>query len=124
MKLKAWLERENLTHGEFAERIDRTAESVRRYASGERIPDRDTMPRIVRETGGAVTANDFFDLDEAPQPAEPERALLREPSGRTPPAPCETVGGAGQPAAAGSDPQDGPAAAGDGAGETVAEAAE
>lgn len=62
MKLSTWLSEEALSFAEFAPRIDRTAEAVRRYANGERIPDRDTMPKIVRETGGRVTANDFFDV--------------------------------------------------------------
>jgi len=62
MTLKEWLEKEGLSPAQFAPRIERTAEAVRRYAAGERIPDRDTMPRIVEETRGEVTANDFFGI--------------------------------------------------------------
>lgn len=65
MKLATWLSENGLNFVEFGARIERSGEAVRRYASGERIPDRETMPRIVRETGGSVTANDFFDLDHA-----------------------------------------------------------
>lgn len=62
MKLADWLIDNNVTVPQFAERIGRTTESVRRYNNGDRIPDRDTMPVIVRETGGDVTANDFFGI--------------------------------------------------------------
>ncbi len=60
MILKEWLEKEGVSIPQFAERICRTAESVRRYTAGERIPDKATMPLIAMETGGEVTANDFF----------------------------------------------------------------
>jgi hypothetical protein len=63
MKLREWMDRECISLAEMGVRIQRTAEAVRRYAAGERIPDRDTMPKIVRVTGGEVTANDFFDID-------------------------------------------------------------
>lgn len=62
MTLKDWLVEEGVSNAEFGRRIDRTAEAVRRYAGGDRIPDRDTMPIIMRETSGKVTANDFFGL--------------------------------------------------------------
>lgn len=65
MTLKDWLAQEGLSLPEFANKIGRTAEAVRRYVSGERIPDRDTMPRIVEETAGAVTPNDFFGVGHA-----------------------------------------------------------
>lgn len=62
MKLKDWLDREEISNATFAAKIERTSEAVRRYASGERVPDKETMPKIFDATGGAVTANDFFDL--------------------------------------------------------------
>jgi hypothetical protein len=39
-----------------------SAETVRRYIIGERIPDKERMSRIALATDGQVTANDFFDL--------------------------------------------------------------
>lgn len=66
MTLKDWLAREGLSNTEFGSMINRTAEAVRRYANGERIPDRETMPIIVKATNGEVTANDFFSL-QAPK---------------------------------------------------------
>ena len=63
MTLKDWLIEQNVEPSAFAERIGRTAEAVRRYVNGARIPDRATMPLIVSETHGKVTANDFFGID-------------------------------------------------------------
>lgn len=65
MTLKDWLIEQNVEPRAFAERIGRTAEAVRRYVNGARIPDRDTMPLIVSETQGNVTANDFFGIEVA-----------------------------------------------------------
>lgn len=62
MLLQEWLSENGLSNGQFGGRISRTAEAVRRYASGERIPDREAMTAIVRETGGAVLPNDFYGL--------------------------------------------------------------
>ncbi len=62
MKLGIWLDKEKIAPSEFARRINRTAETVRRYVGGDRIPDRDTMPLVVEQTAGAVLPNDFYDL--------------------------------------------------------------
>ncbi|GAA3271399.1 hypothetical protein GCM10020258_46350 [Sphingomonas yabuuchiae] len=62
MTLKEWLDREAMSVPQFATRIGRSAEAVRRYVSGERIPDKDTMPLIAEATQRKVTPNDFFDL--------------------------------------------------------------
>lgn len=62
MLLQDWLTRETLTYGQFGGAIQRSAEAVRRYANGERIPDREAMTAIVRETSGYVTPNDFYGL--------------------------------------------------------------
>lgn len=66
MKLRDWLAREDISFREFGDRIDRTAEAVRRYANDERIPERETMTRIFRATVGSVSANDFFDIGLSP----------------------------------------------------------
>lgn len=65
MKLREWLDENGVTNPAFGERIGRSAEAVRRYAIGDRIPDKETMPLIVVATGGGVTPNDFFDLTQA-----------------------------------------------------------
>lgn len=66
MLLKDWLSANDVSNSAFGERIGRTAEAVRRYAAGERIPDRETMPLIMEETAGQVTANDFFGIEQSP----------------------------------------------------------
>ncbi len=63
MTLKEWLAQESLTPAQFAASIGRTSEAVRRYANGERIPDKETMPLIAAATSNLVTANDFFGID-------------------------------------------------------------
>ena len=71
MTLKDWLAREGAPkRPQFAAQIGRTAEAVRRYEEGERIPDRETMPLIVDATAGEVTPNDFFGIATADQPAQ------------------------------------------------------
>ena len=69
MTLKEWLAAKEIAHGDFAKMIGRTPEAVRRYANGERIPDRETMPLIHEHTGGQVTANDFFGIETPSQAA-------------------------------------------------------
>lgn len=62
MTLKEWLAANDVTVAAFATEIGRASETVRRYAAGERIPDKLTMPLIAHATRGAVTANDFFGI--------------------------------------------------------------
>lgn len=69
MTLRDWLDANSKSNAQLAEKIGRTAEAVRRYAAGDRIPDRETMPLIVDATGGQVTANDFFGIEDAPESA-------------------------------------------------------
>ena len=69
MKLRDWLDERDISNADFGDRIKRSAEAVRRYAAGNRIPDRETMPLIVAETDGAVRADDFFDLHAQPRVA-------------------------------------------------------
>ncbi|RSV11644.1 hypothetical protein CA235_18410 [Sphingomonas sp. ABOLF] len=62
MVLESWLEREGVDVRVFAQRIGRSPEAVRRYITGDRIPDKGTMPLIVEQTRGEVTPNDFFGI--------------------------------------------------------------
>lgn len=64
MTLNDFLLASNLTEDAFAVRIGVSQPAVHRYRNG-RIPTPDVMQRIVEETGGKVTPNDFFDLPEA-----------------------------------------------------------
>lgn len=63
--LKEWLTAQDMPIPRFASLIERTPEAVRRYVNGDRIPDRETMPMVVRATAGAVTPNDFFGIPAA-----------------------------------------------------------
>lgn len=69
MTLKEWLTENSIEARDFAPLISRSPEAIRRYIAGERIPDRETMPLIVFQTGGAVTPNDFFNLPSTLPPA-------------------------------------------------------
>jgi hypothetical protein len=62
MKLADFLSERSISVPEFGRRIGLSAESVRRYCDGHRIPKRSVMSKIFEETGGAVAANDFFGL--------------------------------------------------------------
>ena len=58
--LAKYLAEQGLSRAAFAKAIAVSEEAVRRYLSGERIPTRRIMQRIVAATKGKVTANDFF----------------------------------------------------------------
>ena len=67
MKLKAYLSETGTSYSAFAEKIGTSAEAVRRYVTGTRMPTPDVMARIVAATEGTVEPNDFYDI-------APERA--------------------------------------------------
>lgn len=60
MTLGQYLEEQKITPAEFGRRVSRSRAAISRYVAGDRIPDRDTMVKIVTATQGAVTANDFY----------------------------------------------------------------
>lgn len=62
MKLQAWLDWKNVTPQDFGARIGVARQSVDRYRRGQRVPEPDQMVAIHRETAGAVTPSDFYDL--------------------------------------------------------------
>lgn len=65
MKLAEYLTAHKISQAEFAALIGATQPSVSRYCGG-RIPEnKETMLAIMRETGGLVTANDFFTVEAA-----------------------------------------------------------
>lgn len=63
MKLADWLKMTRTRKYIFARKIGVRASMVSDYCNGHAIPQRrDVMQAIVRETGGRVTPNDFYDL--------------------------------------------------------------
>jgi transcriptional regulator with XRE-family HTH domain len=62
MTLDVYLAETSQTRAAFARQIGVTQETVRRYLSGERIPEKSKMEKIALATGCKVTANDFFGM--------------------------------------------------------------
>ena len=63
MTIDEFLSGRHIASAAFAERVGATRQAVARWRSGERIPSPGLMVRIVAATAGAVTPNDFFDID-------------------------------------------------------------
>lgn len=62
MKLLEWRLRNGKTQIWVAQYLGTSQSTVSRYESGEQIPSAKEMPKVFAMTGGAVTANDFYDL--------------------------------------------------------------
>jgi len=60
MKLRAWLDREQMSVERFACEIDAKYPSVLKWADGERFPRRGMLMKIIKVTNGEVTPNDFL----------------------------------------------------------------
>ena len=68
MKLSAWLDTPNpdgsrKRRDEFASAIGVTPQMISAYCDGRYWPGKERMEAIIRETSGAVTANDFIDMN-------------------------------------------------------------
>lgn len=60
MDLRTWLDQQGISKTEFAKRIGLAhVQSLFRYFDGKQVPRPKYMAAIKRETGGAVTADDF-----------------------------------------------------------------
>jgi len=69
MKLSEWLDTPNpdgsrKVRGEFAARIGVTPQMISAYCKEVMWPGKERMEAIVRETDGAVTPNDFIDMQQ------------------------------------------------------------
>lgn len=62
MKLNDYLKATETSRQDFAETIGVSAETIRRYIAGARIPEKEIMERIAEATNLQVTANDFFGI--------------------------------------------------------------
>lgn len=73
MKLRDWLQKEELTVAEFARRSGiGLRQVVHRYVHGTQFPTPENLLRIREATGGEVTADDFVDQHVAAQLPKPE----------------------------------------------------
>ncbi|WP_316979991.1 helix-turn-helix transcriptional regulator [Shumkonia mesophila] len=61
-KLGAHLKSLGITFAEFGERIGKDKSTVSRICAGKVNVDRETAAAIFRETGGAITPNDLFNI--------------------------------------------------------------
>lgn len=60
MKLENWLKEQDINPSEFGRRCGVSHTAVGRWMRGDRVPRPAQMAAITRETGGAVTAVDFY----------------------------------------------------------------
>lgn len=62
MTLREWMTETETSQSGLTRMLGLTnSRTVHRYVHGERIPRADIMRKIVVITGGAVTANDFYE---------------------------------------------------------------
>ena len=59
MRFDDWMNVTKTPNARFGEKLGASGETVRRYRSGERMPDTKTMALIFDLTDGAVTPNDW-----------------------------------------------------------------
>jgi len=68
MKLDEYMKQQDLTDEGFGERIGVNRLQVFKYRHGRAKPREEVMQKIHDESGGQVTANDFYNLSQqAPQ---------------------------------------------------------
>lgn len=65
MKLTDYLAQNGLSEADFAERLEVSPYTVKRYCEGSRVPDHRTIKRIALLTGCRVTPNDFHGVEAA-----------------------------------------------------------
>tara|TARA_R110000782_G_C14752817_1_gene407371 strand:- start:328 stop:525 length:198 start_codon:yes stop_codon:yes gene_type:complete len=63
MKLKDYLNLEEISYNDFAETINVSSRTVYRYVNGEVIPLPDAIESIYYATKGSVSPNDFFSFN-------------------------------------------------------------
>lgn len=66
MKLNDWLKRNTIRRADFARRTGLSKGSISQICNQEAVwVSRDTARLILRETGGAVTPNDFLEIQRS-----------------------------------------------------------
>jgi transcriptional regulator with XRE-family HTH domain len=63
LKLREYRRRHRLTLARLARRVGVSEGAISRYETGARVPCFPVMARITRATAGAVSPNDFFDVN-------------------------------------------------------------
>jgi transcriptional regulator with XRE-family HTH domain len=61
MQLKTYLSENSVSLSEFARLVGASEGGIRKWLTGERVPRPEAVRKIQEVTGGAVTANDFFE---------------------------------------------------------------
>lgn len=68
MKFKDYIAEHDLSYSDVGKAIGVSTAAAHRYATGKRIPQQETMQRIIEFSGGTVTPNDFYNSSqETPQ---------------------------------------------------------
>ncbi len=64
MQLKEYLSRNKIGVSEMAEQTGFSQSACSMWAANQRIPSRENMQKIFAYTGGEVTPNDFFNIND------------------------------------------------------------
>lgn len=64
MRLSDYLAQKGLSDADFAAKIGIDRSNVSRLRRTGQIPSPEVMRAIIKETGGRVTPNDFFEADQ------------------------------------------------------------
>lgn len=64
MQLAEYLKNNGISDDDFGQSIGVTRQAVHRYKTFERFPEKPVLGKIVAATSGAVTPNDFLQLQE------------------------------------------------------------
>lgn len=64
MQLKEYLLRNKIGVSEMAEKTGFSQSACSMWAANQRIPSKENMQKIFAYTNGAVTPNDFFNINE------------------------------------------------------------
>ncbi|OPZ78656.1 MAG: hypothetical protein BWY78_00464 [Alphaproteobacteria bacterium ADurb.Bin438] len=69
MNFDDWMNKEEITNEEFGRRIGLPPSRIVKYRKWKKAsygcrPDDMTMPKLCKATGGEVTPNDFYDLEQ------------------------------------------------------------
>lgn len=63
-KFSTWMDDNNKTQEKVARDLGVTQGSISRWMNGENVPRPEVMQKIIKYTGGEVTANDFYGVKE------------------------------------------------------------